>query len=112
MRLLPKATELQMHELPLTGKPFCNNSIHPEELDKSATYPTNQVMIVRQIGMWNDSQGETHSIITGPAFATLSDEGFLAHVTGLILIDWVIIFVSSSLVLWVRELWHLVGARG
>lgn len=34
------------------------------------------------------------------------------NVTGLKLIDWVIIFVGSSLVLWVRELWHLVASRG
>lgn len=28
------------------------------------------------------------------------------------LIDWVIIVVLSSLVLWVRELWHLLTKRG
>ena len=33
------------------------------------------------------------------------------NVTGLKLIDWIIIFVGSSLVLWVRELWHLVTSR-
>ena len=35
---------LQMDESTLTGEPFCNKSVHPAEFDKSATYPTNQVM--------------------------------------------------------------------
>ncbi len=33
------------------------------------------------------------------------------NVTGLKFIDWVIIVIASSLVLWVRELWHLVTSR-
>ena len=41
---LLEATMLQMDESTLTGEPFCNKSVHPEEFDKSATYPTNQVM--------------------------------------------------------------------
>ena len=30
------------------------------------------------------------------------------NVTGLKPIDWVIIIIGSSLVLWVRELWHAI----
>lgn len=41
---LLEATMLQMDESTLTGEPFCNKSVHPEEFDKSATYPTDQVM--------------------------------------------------------------------
>ena len=33
------------------------------------------------------------------------------NVTGLKLIDWIIIIVGSSLVLWVRELWHLLTKK-
>ena len=33
------------------------------------------------------------------------------NVTGLKLIDWIIIVVGSSLVLWVRELWHLLTRK-
>lgn len=33
------------------------------------------------------------------------------NVTGLKLIDWIIIIVGSSLVLWVRELWHLLTRK-
>ena len=41
---LLEATMLQMDESTLTGEPICNKSVHPEEFDKSATYPTDQVM--------------------------------------------------------------------
>ena len=41
---LLEATMLQMDESTLTGEPFCSKSVHPEEFDKSATYPTDQVM--------------------------------------------------------------------
>lgn len=41
---LLEATMLQMDESTLTGEPICNKSVHPEECDKSATYPTDQVM--------------------------------------------------------------------
>ena len=41
---LLEATMLQMDESTLTGEPFCNKSIHPEEFDQGATYPTNHVM--------------------------------------------------------------------
>lgn len=41
---LLEATMLQMDESTLTGEPFCNKSVHPEQFDKSATYPTDQVM--------------------------------------------------------------------
>ena len=41
---LLEATMLQMDESTLTGEPFCNKSVHPEEFDQGATYPTNQVM--------------------------------------------------------------------
>ena len=41
---LLEATMLQMDESTLTGEPFCSKSVHPEDFDKSATYPTDQVM--------------------------------------------------------------------
>lgn len=41
---LLEATMLQMDESTLTGEPFCNKSVHPEEFDQGATYPTNHVM--------------------------------------------------------------------
>lgn len=33
------------------------------------------------------------------------------NVEGLKLVDWIIIIIGSSLVLWVRELWHLINKR-
>lgn len=41
---LLEATMLQMDESTLTGEPFCNKSVHPEEFDQGATYPSNHVM--------------------------------------------------------------------
>lgn len=41
---LLEATMLQMDESTLTGEPFCNKSVRPEEFDQSATYPSNHVM--------------------------------------------------------------------
>ncbi|EEK16263.1 calcium-translocating P-type ATPase, PMCA-type [Porphyromonas uenonis 60-3] len=41
---LLEATMLQMDESTLTGEPFCNKSVRPEEFDQGATYPTNHVM--------------------------------------------------------------------
>lgn len=41
---LLEATMLQMDESTLTGEPFCNKSIRPEEFDQGATYPSNHVM--------------------------------------------------------------------
>lgn len=41
---LLEATMLQMDESTLTGEPFCNKSVHLEEFDQAATYPTNHVM--------------------------------------------------------------------
>lgn len=33
------------------------------------------------------------------------------NVVGLKLIDWVIIFISSSIVIWIREIWHIIRKR-
>lgn len=41
---LLEATMLQMDESTLTGEPFCNKSVRPEEFDQGATYPSNHVM--------------------------------------------------------------------